>query len=364
MKLSTLFVLTLSGIALFSCDETTTEPENQPLVIPTSYDASQFEANTSAQKAVLNNLQILSTEMKKGRTGGKVDDGVINDKYALVKTQTTSYYDNLIPPLVTELVQISGGQKFNPDGSQGGVYGSYLLNKYGVENEQLIEKGLFGAALYNHAVKLAKTPDATTTDKMIAVMGTTPDFPNSNNGNNVTNPDGFMANYIARRDKNDGNGFYTNIKSSYIKLQAALKGGSNYNTERDEAFDAIFDNWEKANAATTINYLQSVIGKLSATNLDESAISSAMHSFSEAIGFLHGFKSVERKKITDAQIDETLTLMNVAPGKAPTTLNILSSPVTELTKMQQAIKKLQTIYGFTDQQVEDFKKNWVSEQGR
>jgi hypothetical protein len=364
MKLSTLFVLSLSGIAFFSCEESATEPENQPLVIPTSYDASQFEANTSAQKLVLTDLKDLSTEMKQGRSGGKVDASIINSKYATVETQTTGYYDNVIQPVMTELIQISGGQRFNPDGSQGGVYGSYLFNKHGIENEQLIEKGLFGAALYNHATKLANTPDATTADKMVAIMGTTPDFPNSNNGNNVTNPDGFMANYIARRDKNDGNGFYTNIKSNYIKLQAALKGGSAYNTERDEAFDAIFDNWEKANAATTINYLHSVIRKLSATSLDESTVSSAMHSFSEAVGFLHGFKSIERKVITDAQIDETLTLMNVTPNETPTTLNILSSPVAELIKMQQAITKLQTIYGFTDQQIEDFKKNWISEQGR
>jgi hypothetical protein len=364
MKLSTIFVLALSGIALFSCDETTTEPENQPLVIPTSYDASQFEANTSAQKAVLTNLQILTVEMQKGRTGGKVNAGVINNNYATVKTQTTSYYDNLIPPLVAELVQISGGQKFDPNGSQGGVYGSYLLNKYSIENEQLIEKGLFGAALYNHAVKLAQSPDATTADKILAIMGSSPTFPNSNNATKHPSPDAFMATYVARRDKNDGNGFYTNIQSNFIKLQAATKTGNEFNTQRDEAINAIFDNWEKANAATTINYLHGVIAKLSSTNLDEATVSSAMHSFSEAVGFLHGFKTIERKQITDSQIDEVLTLMNVPPGKSPTTLNILSAPATELPKLQQAITKLKGIYGFNNQQIEDFKKNWVSEQGR
>lgn len=364
MKLSNLFLLTLSGIAFLSCEEATTEPETPQLVIPTAYDASQFEANTSAQRTVLTHLADLTAEMQEGRIGTKVDANVMSSNYTIVKDQTTSYYDNVLQPVMTELVEISGGQRFDPNGTQGGVYGSYLFNKYGLENEQLVEKGLFGAALYNHATKIAQNPDETTADKMLAIMGTTPDFPNSNNGNNVTNPDRFMANYIARRDKNDGNGFYTNIQSNFIKLQAAAKGGSNFNTERDEAIEAIFDNWEKANAATTINYLHGVINKLSATNLDEATVSSAMHSFGEAVGFLHGFKTIERKQITDAQIDETLTLMNVTPGETPTTLNILSSPVTELIKLQQAITKLQEIYGFTDQQIEDFKKNWVVEQGR
>lgn len=361
MKKILITVLSLVAFTQMSCEETESNPT---LVIPSSYDASQFTENTQTQRAVLNNLANVVTEMQKGRTGGKVSASVLTSNYAIVKAQTTAYYDNLLSPVMTEIVQISGGQRFNRDGSQGGVYGVYLFNRFGLENEQLIEKGLFGATLYNHATKLAQAPDATTADKLLAIMGSSPDFPNSNDASKHANPDAFMATYVARRDKNDGNGFYTNIQSNFIKLQAALKAGGAFNSERDEAINAIFDNWEQANAATTINYLHGVIARLSATNLDEPTVSSALHSYGEAVGFLHGFKTVERKKITDAQIDEVLTLMNVPPGQTPTTLNILSSPATELLKLQQAIVKLQGIYGFTNQQIEDFKKNWISEQAR
>lgn len=356
--------MALASIVLLTQTSCETSERTPELVIPAAYDASQFEANSAAQRSVLTNLATLTSEMQKGRTGGKIDANVLNSNYAGVKTQTTSYYDNFLTTVMAEIVQVSGGQRFSPNGSQGGVYGAYLFNQYGLENEQLIEKGLFGAALYNHAVSLTQSLDATTADKMLAIMGSSPSFPNSNNAAKHARPDGFMATYVARRDKNDGNGFYAEIKTNFIKLQAALQGGAAYDTERDEAIAAIFDNWEKANAATAINYLHGVIGRVSSTTLDEAAISSAMHSFSEAVGFLYGFKTIQKKRISDAQIDEILTLMNVTPGQTPTTLNILSSPATELPKLQQAIVKLKDIYGFSDQQIEDFRKNWISEQGR
>ncbi len=357
-------LIALSSVVLLTQTSCETSEKTPELVIPTVYDASQFEVNSAVQRSVLTNLATLTSEMQKGRTGGKIDVGVLNSNYAVVKTQTTSYYDNFLTPVMAEIVQVSGGQRFNPNGSQGGVYGAYLFNRYGLENEQLIEKGLFGAALYNHALSLTQSMDATTADKLLAILGANPSFASSNNASKHTTPDRFMATYVARRDKNDGNGFYSEIKTNFIKLQAALQGGTAYTNERDEAIAAIFDNWEKANAATTVNYLHSVIGSLSSTTLNETTVSSAMHSFSEAVGFLHGFKTIQKKRISDAQIDEILTLMNVTPGQTPTTLNILSSPATELPKLQQAITRLKDIYGFSDQQIEDFRKNWISEQGR
>lgn len=355
---------TLLAVMAFSQIACETSDETPELVIPSTYDASQFEINTTTERTVLTNLQAAVNEINKGRTGNKINEAVVRTAFDQIKPVTTTYYADYVDTKIKEVVSISGGQQFKTDGSQGGVYGVYLFNQYGLENEQLIDKGLYGATLYNHAVKLTETPDATTADKLLAIMGTSPAFPNSNNGNIHPKPDSFMANYIARRDKNDGNGFYSIIQNNLIKLQAATKAGSAYNIQRDEAINAILENWEMGNAATAINYLQSVQSNLSSTNVNEATVASAMHSFSEAVAFLYGFKTISKKQITEAELDEVLTLLNVPPGKTPTTLNILVSPVTELVKMQQAIDKLKGIYGFTNQQIEDFKKNWVSEQGR
>ncbi|WP_304236740.1 hypothetical protein [Jiulongibacter sediminis] len=358
MRLVILLALTFG---ILSCE--TVDVERQ-LEIPENYDGSSFETNASAELAALEALGGLSTEMKRGRVGEKVDQNVANAFLGTVSPFSTTYFNSLITnDLLGSLISNSGGQQFNP-GAQGGVYGSYLFTAYGIENEQLIEKGLYAAAFYNKASQLAANPDEKTADQILALFGAHPDFSSSNNGSLHTNPDRFIAGYIARRDKNDGSGFYSGVKNGLIKFQAAQKAEGDFEKERDEAIQEIFENWEKGSAATAINYIYSVLSKLSATNPDDNAISSALHSYSEVLGFIHGFRTVDRKIITDTEIDEILGLLNVPVGQTPTTLNILSSPSTELAKIVQVLDRLQTTYGFSDQQMEEFRKNWVSEQNR
>ncbi|MEZ4686279.1 MAG: hypothetical protein R3B47_09490 [Bacteroidia bacterium] len=102
------------------------------------------------------------------------------------------------------------------------------------------------------------------------------DFPNSDDASNHSNPDLFVAKYTARRDKNDGNGFYSQMQAAFIKLQAAIAAGDDYEEERDEAIAVIKDVWEKATMATIINYGYSAISKLSATNPGEADQASAL----------------------------------------------------------------------------------------
>lgn len=346
---------------LLSCDK---ETVNSELDIPSSYDGANFEANAAAELALLQHLQDISNEMKKGRTGEKVNESITTEKFNSLKSITTPYFSNLIENnLLPTLISASGGQQMVM-GETDGVYGAYLFTKFGIENEQLIEKGLFAAAFYQQARTLANNPDETTPDRIVALFGAHPDFAGSNNANLHNNPDRFIANYAARRDKNDGSGFYSKIQNGLIKLQAAVKAGNTYDKQQQEAIEQIFQNWEKGSAATAVNYIYEVLAKLSATNPDDATIASALHSYSEVLGFIHGFRTVEGKIITDAEIDEILMLLNVPVGQTPTTLNFLSSPATELPKVLQVLDKIQSIYGFTDTEMEEFKRNWVSEQNR
>ncbi len=250
--------------------------EKDPLNIPAQYDGAAWQLNTTQQYGVRARLDALVMEIKKGRTTGVVLDyatlsQLYNTGAPSLKSLTTSYYAGRLDGAGNWLDELAkaGGSVYTPGvpAGQGGTFGGFLFDENGLEFEQLVEKGLFGAALYHHAVTLMQG-DITSenTDQILAVFGAHPDFPNTPTAANAANPDKYLANYAARRDKNDGKGLYSQIKTNFITAQAAIKAGSDYNTERDEALSALRLNWEKVNFATVVNYCHSVISRMSATN--------------------------------------------------------------------------------------------------
>jgi hypothetical protein len=201
-------------------------------------------------------------------------------------------------------------------------------------------------------------------DRLVALFGAHPSFPNTDKA--AVNADRFSAAYAARRDQNDGKGFYTRFRDQAIRLQAAVKAGSAYNSDRDAALAAIRDIWERAIMATAINYTYAVVDGLSATSVTDAQRGGAMHAYGECIGFLHGWKAVPQsmRRITDAQIDQLLSLLLV-PTTAPWTAHrIWQSPVTNLPRVVEARTTLKNLYGFTDTEMESFKTNWVNTQNR
>jgi hypothetical protein len=368
-----IIVPVLLAITVFACSE---EDPKAPLIIPTTYDASTFAANTTTQNAVLTALANQVTEAKKGRTPGTVVTlTALQNLYTAgspsLKTVSTTYYVGKMEGTggyMDELAKASGGTYApgTPTG-QGGTYGPYLFDENGLEFEQLIEKGQFGAVLYKHATDLmAGTITAATPDQIIAIFGTTPAFPNTTNAANAPVPDKFMATYGARRDNNDGTGLYFQFKNACIKLQAAIKAGDDYKPEQKEALDAIALTWDKINAATIINYAQQATATLSQTTVTDAQKAGALHALGEGIGFAHGWKTIPQayRKITDAQIDEILTLFNAPAAGTPTVYKFATDAVNELPKLQQIISKQKALYEFTDQEIEGFKNNWVTVQNR
>lgn len=347
------------------------DDDKAPLQIPTAYDGAAFQTNAAPQLDVLARFTALVNEAKKGRTAGKlVSLDSLNYWYTTgnpsLQSLTSTYYAGKTTDWLTELA-LASGNAYTPGtpAGNGGTYNGYLFEENGLELEQLLDKGHFGALLFQHFNDLAAGAlTEATVDQMLAIFGANPTFPNSYQANLHAQPDKFIANYAARRDKNDGNGFYTNIRDQFIQLQAAVKAGPEYNQERDEAIAAIRLSWEKANAATIINYLYAVVSKLSATNPTDADIAAALHSYGETVGFTHGLRTLSVKKITDAEIDELLTLLNAPANGLPASYKFATDPLNELPKLTQVITRLQSIYGFSVQELEDFKKNWVSEQNR
>ncbi len=366
------FVLTIIMAGL----STACESEKDPLIIPSEYNGVDFITNASTELAVTNQLIALVNETKKARVSGTiVNNATLLELYnagnPTIKSLNTAYYAGRLEGtngFFNELSKASG-TTYTPGTpvAQGGVYGGYLFDENGLELEQLIEKGQFGSLLYHHAINLLSGPlDNSTSDKVLAIFGANPSFPSSSDATKHTQPDKLAAVYAARRDKNDGNGFYTQLKNDFIKLQAAVKAGNEYEVEQQQAAESIKETWEKVNAATIINYCHAVISIMSATSPTVVQKANALHAYGEAVGFTHGWRTIpqQHKIITDAEIDEILVLLNAPYNATPTSYLFITDPVNQLPKLQQVITKLKGIYGFTDQQIEDFKKNWVSEQQR
>jgi hypothetical protein len=366
------FFLLAFSVSLFSCDEETTDVTFPTLEVPTTYESASYESNASTELAVRSNLSNLVAKMQVGRTGTRVNESELltayNEGNPSLQSITTSYYADKVPTWLADLAKASGGG-FDPITApigDGGVYGGYLFDENGLEMEQVVEKGLFGAALYNHALTIIKSNNisAADIDRLVAIFGAHPSFPNSD----VTgqNKDVFAAKYAARRDKNDGNGLYTAIKTNLITAKAAIEKGQDYNQDRDKALSDFRYNWEKSNMATVINYLLGTISKLNNANVTDADRASALHAYGEAVGLVHGWKGISSndKAISDAEVDQILEYMNAPADGNVTSYVFITDSFNQLPKLQLAIDKLQQVYKFTAQDMIDFEYNWVSEQGR
>jgi len=371
-------LLTLTAVAVtFTACKKDNDLAKAPLTIPTTYTSTNFTANVTTEAGLRTQLSTLTTKMKLAENiAFKLNIDTLNKYFSnngtpSLKSITKSYYSNLIETSMFPTLVACSQNAYDPatgaTATNGGVYGARLFDKRAKETLQEIEKGLFEAAFYSHFITLTQgIIDSTTVDKMISIYGAHPNFPNTNTVAKTTTPDAFIALYAARRDKNDGNGLYTKIKTQFIKLKAAVNAGVAYNPEKEEAITEIKLLLEKAIMATVIHYGHTAITKLSTTAPPATTISGGLHDLGEGVGFTHGFKAIPQanRKITDAQIEEVLALL-LAPSNADASMyKFVTNGTTELVKITQAQQKLKVIYGFTDTEMDDFKNNWISIQNR
>jgi len=370
-----LIIPTILALTISACSKEETKNTEVPLLtIPSFYDSTNYSTNIASILQIRTNFDGMVTEIKKGRIlNNAVSADLLTANFSngnpSIETFTTVEFANQLKGnegWFKSLVNLSENT-YSPDSltSKGGVFGGYLFNANGVEPEQIIEKGLFGAALTNQVIQLiSNNPTLVSVDKALYLVGATPHFKNSGNAIHGVIADKYLANYVARRDKNDGNGFYSSLKFNFIKLQAAIKGGATFNNEKNEAITKIKTILEEANYATVINYCHSSIANLSKTTLTETEKAATLHAINECIGFGLGWKNVNGKKITDTQIEEIITLLNFPVNSSIKPALFITDRVNQITKLQTIIDKIKSIYGFSNVQLEDFKKNWVAEQAR
>ncbi|TAF35785.1 MAG: hypothetical protein EAZ57_00475 [Cytophagales bacterium] len=359
----------------FSCSQ---DDDKAPLNIPTTFNANNYTTQTTVQAGVRSSLAALTDAMKTGRKSGVLVEltklqALKNAGTPSLTALSTAYYNGVVDKALVTLAA-SSGNIFDPStapSGSGGVFGegssTYLFDKNGLEQEQVVEKGLFAAALYNHFITLKGQPmSESVVNQMVCIYGAHPNFPNTNTKDKTPTPDQFLALYAARRDKNDGKGFYTSIRDAFIKAQAAALAGSDYQDDYKAAISSIQDNIEKSQMATVINYCFFAVDKLKATSPSVADRAAALHAYGEAIGFLHGWRTLPaaEKRITDAQIDELLVLLKAPVMGEPQSYLFLTKSFETLPDLLKVSDKLQAIYSFTPEQMTDFRNNWIAVQGR
>lgn len=394
MKKVILFGAVIS--TLFSCNRKE-EVVNQinELNVTGTYDIIAFKANTKQDSTIVGSLRALVSEIQKARPGKdsdsiallrdvKLDASALYNRFTSnnpsLESIATENFKTLAGNATTGLfkdIADASGQDYIlinpvPDNVNGGRFGGdagYLFNEYGIDIEEYFVKNYFGC-MYNKVFTDYLTSDKVTlanVDRALVLYGAPTSFPNglTISSNGITYTDVFSAQYAARRDNSNGNdngGFYTTIKLNFIRLQNALKASPINNQERDAAIIAIRENWEKAMAATVINYCWSASGQFSKAAPTEAELSLGFHALGEALGLLSGMKGISATRIiNNSQLDQCLDKLYANnPTKENNPIKLKSS-VTEVSRLNEVVGILQNVYGFTGNQVNTyFKINDVS----
>jgi len=368
------------GIALVmgACKKEDEKKTETPLTIASTYDTSNYQSNITEIVPKTQAFDELVKELKKGRVNGTKLE---YDKLIpfLTSYNNTYIWTDMIPYNVSlimgnntgwlERAVKASGSTFHPDSANngvGGTFGGYLFTELGFEPEQMIEKDMFGSYFSKMAIQLLviNEPTLKSVDQALYFIGLTPQFKNSGDSKHGIYADRYLANYIARRDKNDGNGYYSQIKFNFLKLQSAIKAGPQYNKERDEARFAIRSILEKATYATVINYVQSSISNMSQTEMTDAQKAATLHALAESAGFSTGWARMARKKMSDETNQDILYLLQAYPSIFGNPKFFLNDRINQVQFLTQLIQILKTELQFSDADINDFKQNWVAVQNR
>lgn len=359
----------LAIVIIVGCGTSSTNPDDT-LHIPTTYDSTNWSVNTADQYVLRTGVSALLTMMKTAR---KQEVTLTKDQllslYATIETYVNPADRDRLRGYVESAATASGNSyTWDADptvNSNGGVYSGQLFDMYGRDLVEFTEKGLFTSLFYYQALQLMKgevTP--ATVDKIVALFGANPTFPNGST--KATQRDAFAAGYAARRDKNDGNGFYSKFKQAALVAKAAAADPGKYNTQLQGALQDMRTIWERSMMATAVNYAYATITTFTTSNLDDATRSAGLHTFGECAGITEGWEVVNAtdRLMPHATLLQLLTLLHIPNAATPDCYVFWQQTASSIQSLEQVTKTIQVVYGFTDAEMTDFKSNWVSLQSR
>ncbi len=341
----------------------------QDVAGPERYASLAFESNAAAELAVLRSLDALLQPMKDAEASTAVRptssqlQTLFSQGSPSLESVSTPYYRRLLT-VWFDAFSRGAGKSWTPSSNppqDGGLFGEWIFDARGLDLRQVIEKGLYSAALYTHATRIADGPlDGATTDRLLAIFGAHPTFPN--NDKDPTHPDRYVAQYAERRDDETKAlpRLYRSMQGHLTKAQAAIVSESASITERDGALDAFLKDWERTAFATVIYYCYDAEKKLSVEPPTDADLAAGLHSIGEIIGFLWGWKGspTEHRIVSDSQVDALLTRMLVSPDAEITTYDFVVSTASKIGNLRSVIDQVKGIYGFSDEDIRLFQTNY------
>lgn len=325
----------LFAVVFIGCKK---DDEDKGYNVPSTYTFTDAEGNNtvsfSGQTARLDQLSEMVTYMKTANTQGvTLDAQQLHDMYAntndngnghfsftadkQLKNKTFSLDQALFESYLDSIALASTSTVAGGAGVAGVVTSNSGSNQYlfaanGFEYTQLIEKGLMGAVFYYQATSVYLEDDKMNVDNTTAVdaangkyyttmehhwdeaygyLTDATDFP-------TNGTDRFWGKYANSRD--GVLNCNSSLMSAFTTGRAAISNDDL--NARASQIDIIRTEWEKVIAATAISYLKEAKG-----NFADDALRN--HELSEAIAFVMCLKYNSQKNITNAQIDNVLSLI-------------------------------------------------------
>lgn len=341
MKLDLFKICATAGICavMFSCKKDDDGPTIKPYTVPDTYTFDNVEYKEAASRITMSlavgtylgratsrDLSLDTINNLWNNTNSNFTAEIVsNQPYTFDQLNTIGYNVSgkvadaaIIKAFADSMVTMSLNR--NTTGAQGvsGKVGNRLVNYRGLEFNQLVAKGLFGALSLNNVVSLldkAATDNNTTVtetgtamqhswDLAFGYIGLPKTYDSSINytqAPNNTNPErplGIGGYFFERARPIKAGG---TVFEAFRRGRAAI--GANDYVVRDAAAATIKEYLEKTLAASANAYLS-----LSKTRSDDAA---RFHDFSEATGFLLALKYRGTNLLSAQAYQELLTLLNI-----------------------------------------------------
>jgi hypothetical protein len=233
-----------------------------------------------------------------------------------------------------------------------------IFNERALETRQLVEKGAYNGVFYSYALSVIDegvTPESI--DVIARALGVeNPALP-------IAPAEVPAGTYARAASYAHQIGLMAPIKAALIDAQA-YAGNADCSSELGTALESVLSGWERAAMGRAVHYIHRTRTGVEAAASDGVLLNNAIHLLAEGLGLAASWQGIDGKIITDAEFDTLLTLMLVDGLPAMTNVtthdllgNEAGDQLDALDKLEQAILHIQTVYGFTDAEIANFKLN-------
>jgi hypothetical protein len=325
------------------------------VAVPQTYDSPSFATNAKEELDLVAAYASLDARMASAEGAGTsvVTSADLASLYAQGTPSLRAASTSTVQAIVDGYLVAFGdaaGKTWTPDlpeseagAPTGGKYGgAEVVSPIGVSLRDASMQALLGGAMYNHALVIASGPvTEATVDRFVAIWGANEHI--TTDGNKLVAK---LAN--ERDDKSQEKGSFRRMRTALLSAKAAAGAVDKCKADLDASLAVFFGEWERVIYASAIYFLNDAAAKALAQPQNGPV---ALQSFGAALGLVQAYKGIapDRRKITDAQIDDIVTTMGSAYA-------VVTHTTERVPKLVESIQKIQNVYGFTAAEVGSFEK--------